>query len=87
MYRLERQYGLPIEGSCTTAVNNTVFVIDGNLCGLLGVQVLPLLTRNYRFSLRDAKTDLLLEQVNICDDRSSEMLPEGFVYNPPAEEF
>ena len=58
----------------------------GNLCGIAGYQVLPAFSRLYRFLLRDARTGVLLEQVSICDDRLSEQVPAGFVYDPSTEE-
>ena len=79
-----------LDASELTCVDNNRLAnreIIGSLCGITFESVSIGYTGTIRFELHRANDDLLLDSLQACFDNTGNVVPEGYVYNPPTEEF
>lgn len=73
---------------CATPLDIMQFEISAPYCNTqLPRAVPPSMCSTVRLSLRTVVGSVTLDTVVVNFDRTSEPAVEGFVYNPPAEEF
>ena len=84
---LEFRRSSPGVDGCSAALLTELRSVLSPACGNFPIIVAPGVARSFVFYLRAKSDGLLLQQVSICADRTSEPPLERFVYNPEAEEF
>lgn len=71
---------------CSGVVSGSQVCLPSSICNRNTIPVLVGMQRLIVFRLFRKSDMVLLEAVNFCIDRTSEPIPEGFVFDPPAEE-
>lgn len=71
---------------CSANISVQPASMSGNLCNRTMLVVAPGVQRLIKFDLFRKSDLVLLDSFTLCLDRTSEPVPEGFLFSPPAEE-